>query len=81
MSFNYPSDIPSDFDPAIHLHSDRTEPDQPLLDPSFSEDLVAAEQQALENQIHKNQAGIVIQHRSWNIGQVFLSEDDHSVRR
>lgn len=62
----------SSFDPALHLHSE--EPEYPLHPPSesFSDDLEAIHSQRRE--LTRRQ--VVIQHRAWDLSDVFRSEDD-----
>lgn len=73
------SDLPSsEFDPALYLHSDA--PDiilhpEPNLD-SFSDDIEALQQQRLEIAEENRRNKVVIQHRSWNLSDVFRSDDD-----
>ncbi|RJE27186.1 hypothetical protein PHISCL_00427 [Aspergillus sclerotialis] len=65
-----PSVPPSSFDPAIHLHSQG-----PAIDPpseSFSDDLEALNLARLEKTRNK----VVIQHRAWNLSDVFRSDED-----
>ncbi|OKL62254.1 Chromosome transmission fidelity protein 18 [Talaromyces atroroseus] len=75
MANDFPS---SDFDPALHLHSEppeiilQTEPD---LD-SFADDIEALQQRRLEIAEENRRKGVVIQHRSWNLSDVFRSDDD-----
>ncbi|KAL1869245.1 Chromosome transmission fidelity protein 18 [Paecilomyces lecythidis] len=66
--------LPSSFDPALHLHSEL-----PDLDPSnqcpsetFDDDIEALHLQRQEN-LRK---GNIIQHRAWNLSDVFRSDDD-----
>ncbi|KAJ6164404.1 Chromosome transmission fidelity protein 18 [Penicillium chermesinum] len=62
----------SSFDPALLLHSE--EPEYPLHPPSesFSDDLEAIHSHRRELTRNK----VVIQHRAWNLSDVFRSEDD-----
>ena len=72
-----PLDLPSSFDPAIHLHS---EPD--LVDlPSCptSDDFEALNIQREESTAAKNRDKVVIQHRAWALADVFRSEEDHQA--
>lgn len=66
--------LPSSFDPALHLHSET--PDIDLLNdcPSetFDDDIEALHLQRQEN-LRK---GIIIQHRVWNLSDVFRSDED-----
>lgn len=67
----------SSFDPALHLHSE--EPEQPFNPPSesFSEDIEAIHDHRRELTRNK----VVIQHRAWNLSDVFRSEDDLRLGR
>jgi hypothetical protein len=60
--------VPSSFDPAIHLHSEGIEPPSE----SFSDELEALHHQRLEKTRNK----VVIQHRAWNLSDVFRSDED-----
>jgi chromosome transmission fidelity protein 18 len=60
--------IPPSFDPAIHLHSEEENP----LSETFSDDLEALDLHRLENIRNK----VVIQHRAWNLSDVFRSDED-----
>lgn len=62
----------SSFDPALHLHSE--DPSNTFNSPSesFSDDLEAIHLQRLEQTRNK----VVIQHRAWNLSDVFRSDDD-----
>ncbi|KAJ9376449.1 hypothetical protein DTO063F5_8784 [Paecilomyces variotii] len=66
--------LPSSFDPALHLHSET--PDIDLLNdcPSetFDDDIEALHLQRQEN-LRK---GVIIQHRAWNLSDVFRSDED-----
>ncbi|KAL2014510.1 hypothetical protein VTN00DRAFT_2035 [Thermoascus crustaceus] len=74
MAVSSPPSLPSSFDPAIHLHSEP--PDNALptnhLSESFSDDLEALHLHRLE----QTRKGIVVQHRAWNLSDVFRSDDD-----
>ncbi|KAH1462514.1 Subunit of a complex with Ctf18p [Aspergillus fumigatus] len=60
--------IPPSFDPAIQLHSEEQNP----LSETFSDDLEALNLLRLENIRNK----VVIQHRAWNLSDVFRSDED-----
>ncbi|KAJ5105053.1 hypothetical protein NUU61_002400 [Penicillium alfredii] len=65
-----PSPSLSSFDPALHFHSE-----DPGINPqseSFSDDLEAIHIQRLE----QTRSGVVIQHRAWDLSDVFRSDDD-----
>ncbi|GAB7342322.1 hypothetical protein MBLNU457_g0550t1 [Dothideomycetes sp. NU457] len=51
--------------------------DEPSF-PTFSDDLDALHEQEAELTLEKTKRGIVIQHRQWNIAEVFRSDDDKS---
>lgn len=61
----------SSFDPALHLHSEEPATALPPSE-SFSDDLEAIHLQRLEQTRNK----VVIQHRAWNLSDVFRSDDD-----
>ncbi|KAJ5785771.1 uncharacterized protein N7503_010983 [Penicillium pulvis] len=66
-----PSPFLSSFDPALQLHSE----DPIAINPpseSFSDDIEAIHQHRVEQTRNK----VVIQHRSWNLSDVFRSDDD-----
>jgi chromosome transmission fidelity protein 18 len=70
----------SEFDPALYLHSEppeiilQSEP-EPELD-SFADDIEALQQRRSEIAEDNRRKGVVIQHRSWNLSDVFRSDDD-----
>jgi chromosome transmission fidelity protein 18 len=69
---------PSSFDPALYLHS---EPLDSVLDieadaASFSDDIEALRLQRLETAQENRRKGIVVQHRTWNLSEIFRSDDD-----
>ena len=69
--------ILSSFDPALHLHSE--DPVHAINTPSelFSNDLEAIHLQRQE-QIRTK---VVIQHRAWNLSDVFYSDDEIRLGR
>ena len=69
MTASYP-EVPSSFDPAIYLHSE--DPAINLPSESFSDELEALNLQRLEKARNK----VVIQHRAWNLSDVFRSDED-----
>jgi chromosome transmission fidelity protein 18 len=73
MASDFPS---SDFDPALYLHSEisilQSEPELT----SFSDDIDALQQRRLEIAEENRRNGVVIQHRSWKLSDVFRSDDD-----
>lgn len=71
MTTSPPTAPPSSFDPAIHLHSEDF-PDQQLPSESFSDDIEALHLVCEENIRNK----VVIQHRAWNLSDVFRSDED-----
>ncbi|CAG8120093.1 unnamed protein product [Penicillium salamii] len=62
----------SSFDPALHLHSEGIESTNDPQSESFSDDLEAIDLHRLEQTRNR----VVIQHRAWDISDVFRSEDD-----
>lgn len=74
MEASSPLSLPSSFDPALHLHSEL--PDIESLNhcpsESFDDDIEALHFQRQEN-LRKR---IVIQHRAWNLSDVFRSDED-----
>ncbi|CAG8932173.1 unnamed protein product [Penicillium salamii] len=62
----------SSFDPALHLHSEGIEGTNNPQSESFSDDLEAIDLHRLEQTRNR----VVIQHRAWDISDVFRSEDD-----
>ncbi|KAJ5775756.1 uncharacterized protein N7511_000767 [Penicillium nucicola] len=64
----------SSFDPALHLHSEGAENTNTANPPSesFSDDLDAIH----ENRLDQTRNRVVIQHRAWDLSDVFRSEDD-----
>ncbi|KAE8150205.1 hypothetical protein BDV25DRAFT_114548 [Aspergillus avenaceus] len=66
-----PSSVPPSFDPAIDLHSLDLD-DIDLPSESFSDEFEAIHLQRLE----KIQNKVVIQHRAWNLSDVFRSDED-----
>jgi chromosome transmission fidelity protein 18 len=69
---------PSSFDPALYLHS---EPQDCVLNlepgpESFSDDIEALHLQRLDIVQENRCKGIVIQHRAWNLSDIFQSDDD-----
>jgi len=72
MTTSPPTAPPSSFDPALHLHSEEDFPDQQLTSESFSDDIEALQLVREDNIRNK----VVIQHRAWNLSDVFLSDED-----
>ncbi|KAF2427233.1 P-loop containing nucleoside triphosphate hydrolase protein [Tothia fuscella] len=70
--------LPSSFDPAIHLHSECPE-DNHLRATTFSDDINGLNAILEESTARKNREGIVIQHRRWRTLEVFRSEDENFV--
>ncbi|KAK8159518.1 chromosome transmission fidelity protein 18 [Phyllosticta citrichinensis] len=79
MSFSDLDDLPTSFDPALHLHSEDPAPvDDPALPTSScSDEFEALALQTKETIAAKTEQGIVIQHRAWKLPEVFRSEEDH----
>ena len=65
--------LPSSFDPAIHLHSEPTEVACPPTE--YSDDAEALNLVQEEYRVDKAEKGVVVQHRAWNLRDVFQSED------
>lgn len=78
MSSDYP-DIPSSFDPAIHLHSETDLVLNAPASPSHSDELEALRQCIESDKAQKTRQGIVIQHRAWRTAEAFRSEEDHPI--
>jgi chromosome transmission fidelity protein 18 len=76
---SYSPGIPTSFDPAIHLHSEIDFPQDAPTSPSHSEDIEALHILAAEDKLNKTNQRVVIQHRAWNITEVFRSEEDYSI--
>lgn len=72
MTTSSPTAPLSSFDPALHLHSEEDFPDQQLPSESFSDDIEALQLVREENVRNK----VVIQHRAWNLSDVFRSDED-----
>lgn len=72
---NFSAGIPSSFDPALLF----SEYDRPLNLPapiSHSDDIDALQACIEEDKTKKNQQGVVIQHRAWNLADIFRSEGE-----
>ncbi|CAI6330543.1 unnamed protein product [Periconia digitata] len=76
---SFPSDIPSSYDPALLSESDFLLNDAAPPSVSHSDELEAIAQCVAEDKADKTRRGIVIQHRVWNIHEVFRSEEDHPI--
>jgi chromosome transmission fidelity protein 18 len=74
---DYSQGFLSSFDPA--LLSDLECPSEAHASISFSDDVTALEQCQAEEKARKTKLGIVIQHRAWNITDVFRSEADYLI--
>lgn len=72
MANNSPPPVPSSFDPAVYLHSEL--PDS--VPSESSDDIEALYLQRLETAHENRRKGVVIQHRAWNLSDVFRSDDD-----
>ena len=72
-------------DPAIHLHSEAAQvidghvPVVADSDAIATDDAEALYLQRAEVIAAKTKQGIVIQHRAWNVSDVFRSDEDHVV--
>ncbi|KAI4910089.1 hypothetical protein J4E90_007520 [Alternaria incomplexa] len=72
---SYSPGIPSSFDPAL-LHSEFEFLDNAPAPSSHSDELDALHDCIAEDTAKKNSAGIVIQHRAWNVADIFRSEGE-----
>lgn len=72
---NYSTGIPSSFDPAL-LCSDYDYRENAPTSLSHSEDLEALQACITEDKVRKSKEGVVIQHRAWNLADVFRSEGE-----
>ena len=75
---SYSPDIPSSFDPAL-LYSELEHLQNAPPSLSFSDDIDALHQCITEDIAKKTSEGIVIQHRAWNIADIFRSEGEASI--
>jgi len=71
--------LPSSFDPAIHLHSELSEVGSPQTE--YFDDAEALNLVQKELRVDKAKKGLVIQHRTWNLRDVFHSEDGGSFSK
>lgn len=75
-------DLPSSFDPAVFLHSETEDATSHLVIPpslANSDDIEALHLLQADLTAARNKAGIVIQHRAWQLGEVFRSEEDYPI--
>jgi chromosome transmission fidelity protein 18 len=72
---SYSPGIPTSFDPAL-LNSEFEFHDNAPASPSYSDELDALQQCIAEDTVKKNSAGVVIQHRAWNVADIFRSEGE-----
>lgn len=77
MKSQSPSECLSSFDPAIHLHSEA--PEVASAHPVYSDDIEALNITAQELRAKNQKAGVVIQHRAWQIPEIFRSEGTCSI--
>lgn len=75
---SYSAGIPSSFDPAL-LYSEFDLPQEKPETVSHSDDLDALQACIAEDRARKTQEGVVIQHRAWNLVEVFRSEGEPSL--
>ena len=75
---NYSPGIPTSFDPAL-LHSELDFLHNAPASLSYSDDLDALQQCITEDTVKKNSAGVVIQHRAWNVADALRSEGEASI--
>ena len=73
MPYQSPQVLLSSFDPAIHLHSNPPEVARPQTE--YSDDAEALNLVQEEHRVRTAEKGLVIQHRAWNLRDVFHSED------
>lgn len=72
---SYSAGIPSSFDPAL-LFSEYDQAQNVPNSPSHSDDLAALQACIAEDRTKKNKDGVVIQHRAWNLADIFRSEGE-----
>jgi chromosome transmission fidelity protein 18 len=77
MNLPFDTEIPTSFDPAIHLHSQLS--DDAYAYEDLSTDLLELNQHLEFTRKEKNKAGIVVQHRAWKLSDVFRSEEDYPI--
>jgi chromosome transmission fidelity protein 18 len=75
---NYSPGLPNSFDPAL-LNSELEFLHDAPASLSYSDDLDALQQCITEDTTKKTSAGIVIQHRAWNIADIFRSEGEGPI--
>ncbi|KAF1835921.1 chromosome transmission fidelity protein 18 [Decorospora gaudefroyi] len=75
---SYSPGIPTSFDPAL-LHSELEFPDDAPASVSHSDELAAWHECVAEDTDKKKRAGVVIQHRAWNVAAVFRSEGEGPI--
>jgi chromosome transmission fidelity protein 18 len=75
---SYSPDIPTSFDPAL-LHSELDLLHNAPASLSYSDDFDALQQCITEDTAKKTSAGVVIQHRAWNVADIFRSEGEASI--
>ena len=73
---SYSPGIPTSFDPAL-LYSEYDHPQNLPNSISHSDDLEALQACIAEDKVKKNKEGVVIQHRAWNLVDVFKSEGEN----
>lgn len=74
---SYSPGFPSSFDPALlDLEHDFLPPAEIQ---TFSDDIEALQLCIAEDIARKTSEGIVIQHRAWNVADVFRSEGDYPI--
>ncbi|KAF2623230.1 chromosome transmission fidelity protein 18 [Macroventuria anomochaeta] len=74
---SYSAGIPTSFDPAL-LYSEYDHPQNAPSSISHSDELEALQACIEENKARKNEEDVVIQHRAWNLADIFRSEGEHS---
>ncbi len=76
MNLPFDTEIPTSFDPAIHLYSRLS--DDACAYEDLSTDLLELNQHLESTRKKKNRAGVV-QHRAWKVSDVFRSEEDSPI--
>jgi chromosome transmission fidelity protein 18 len=74
----YSPGITSSFDPAL-LDFEYENIQAAPSSHSFSDDFEALQQCIAEDRAKKTTQGVVIQHRAWNVAEVFRSEGEISI--
>ena len=75
---SYSPGIPTSFDPAF-LHSEFELLQNAPASQSYSDDIDGLQQCINEDKAKKTREGIVIQHRIWNVAEIFRSEGEPPI--